>query len=183
MTCAAALIGAVAISATPSLAMDSPSPAITGPQSQSAPSGGGTAKSDKKSSAKKKKAPEKRSQQDFIDGYHHAHDLIYQDKDYDAGIAALRALHHDDNPDVANLLGYSSRKLGRYDDSKFWYEKALAADPKHTRTWQYYGMWQLEQGNRLKAEEYLGTIKSICGEGCDDYKSLLAALNDEHVTY
>ena len=180
MICAAALIGAVAISATPGFAVDSRDPVMTGPQLQSAPPGG-TAKPAKKSTAKKKKAPVKKSEQDFINGYHQAHDLIYQKQDYIAGIAALRALHHDDNADVANLLGFSSRKLGRYDDAKFWYEKSLAADPKHTRTWQYYGMWQLEQGNRLKAEEYLGTIKSICGENCDDYKSLLAALNGSAV--
>ena len=36
-------------------------------------------------------------------------------------------------------------------DSKIWYEKALAADPNHVRTWSYYGIWQVEQGNRLKA--------------------------------
>ena len=34
---------------------------------------------------------------------------------------------------------------------RYWYERALAADPKHVRTWQYYGMWQVEQGNMLKA--------------------------------
>ena len=30
---------------------------------------------------------------------------------------------------MATLLGYASRKLGRYDDAKYWYEQALAADP------------------------------------------------------
>jgi tetratricopeptide (TPR) repeat protein len=33
------------------------------------------------------------------------------------------------------LLGYASRKLGRYDDAKYWYDKALAADPNHALTW------------------------------------------------
>ena len=57
--------------------------------------------------------------------------------------------------DVANLIGFASRKLGRYEDAKAWYEKALASDPNHTRTWSYYGMWHAEQGNRLKAEDFL----------------------------
>jgi hypothetical protein len=35
-----------------------------------------------------------------------------------AAITALRALDHDDNADVANLIGYANRKLGRYDDAK-----------------------------------------------------------------
>ena len=58
-------------------------------------------------------------------------------------------------PDVANYLGYTARKLGDYELSKYWYERALATDPKHVRTWQYYGMWQVEQGNMLKAADFL----------------------------
>lgn len=131
--------------------------------------------------ADSKSAPDKKSEREFRDGYKRAYALIYKQHDYAGGIAVLRTLGYDDHADVANLIGFSSRKLGRTDDARVWYEKALAADPKHTRTWQYYGMWQLEQGNRLKAEEYLGTIKSICGENCDDYKSLLAALNGSAV--
>src|ERR1700694_2249475 len=50
---------------------------------------------------------------------------------------------------------------------------ALAADPRHTRTWQYYGLWHLEQGNRLKAEDHLEKIHLICGNTtCEDYTSL-----------
>ena len=64
-------------------------------------------------------------------------------------------------PDVANLIGYSSRKLGRYDDAKTWYEQALAADPAHARTWSYYGMWHAEQGNLLKARDYLATVATL----------------------
>ena len=80
-----------------------------------------------------------------------AYALIYKQHNYEAGIAKLKALGHDEHPDVATLIGYASRKLGRYDDAKFWYEKALAADPNHARTWSYYGMWHAEQGNLLKA--------------------------------
>ncbi len=125
-----------------------------------------------------KPATDKKSQNEFLQGYKQAYNLIYKKHDYAGGIAALKALGHDDHADVANLIGFSSRKLGRYDDAKLWYEKALAADPKHTRTWQYYGMWHLEQGNRLKAEEHLEKIRYTCGgQGCDDYKALNDALN------
>jgi tetratricopeptide (TPR) repeat protein len=68
-----------------------------------------------------------------------AYALIYEKGDYEAAITALRALDHDDNADVANLIGYASRKLGRYDDAKVWYERSLAADPNHAVTWSYYG--------------------------------------------
>ena len=127
-----ALIAASAFAlavALPALAVDSPSPMADQPKTQTpAP------KTDAKA-AKKKKAPkeEKKSEQQFIDGYKSAHAMIYKRHDYAAGIDKLKSLGHDDNADVANLIGYSSRKLGRYDDSKLWYERALAADPAHAR--------------------------------------------------
>ena len=74
---------------------------------------------------------------------------------YEAAFAAFKDLDADDHPDVANYLGYTARKLGDYELSKVWYERALAADPKHVRTWQYYGMWHVEQGNMLKAADFL----------------------------
>jgi len=128
--------------------------------------------------AETKPATDKKSQNKFLEGYKHAYNLIYKQQDYAGSIKALKALGHDEHADVANLIGFSSRKLGRYDDAKVWYEKALAADPNHTRTWQYYGMWHLEQGNRLKAEEHLEKIRYICGgNGCEDYKALNDALS------
>ena len=73
----------------------------------------------------------------------------------------MKALGHDDRADVANLIGYSYRKLGDYKVSQVWYERALKADPDHVRTWQYYGLWQLEQGNRDQAQYHLNRIGAI----------------------
>jgi tetratricopeptide (TPR) repeat protein len=85
-----------------------------------------------------------------------AYALIYDTGDYQAGISALRAMGYDDNADVATLLGYASRKLGRYDDAKYWYDKALATDPNHhALTWSYYGMWHAEQGNLSRPKTIL----------------------------
>jgi tetratricopeptide (TPR) repeat protein len=134
----------------------------------------------------KKKAPEKsdkKSERPFIDGYRHAYALVYEKQDYSAAIGTLRTLGRDEHPDVANLIGFSSRKLGRTEDARVWYEKALAADPNHTRTWQYYGMWHLERGDRAKAEEHLRTIATICGTECEDYTSLKLALAGEGLVY
>jgi len=121
-------------------------------------------------------------QEDFLKGYHAAYALIYDKSDYAGGIAALRALGYDDHPDVATLIGYASRKLGRYDDAKYWYDKALAVDPKHATTLSYYGMWYAEQGNLLKAKDYLEKVRSACGLECSPYKQLSAAINGT-VTY
>jgi tetratricopeptide (TPR) repeat protein len=139
---------------------------------------------DKKSKKKQSddKQQDKKSQNDFIDGYKAARALVLDGK-YDDGIKAFHALGRDSHPDVANYLGYASRKMGNYDEAKVWYETALAADPRHTRTWQYYGLWHLAQGNRLKAEDHLEKIHLICGNTtCEDYTSLKAAL-DGKVSY
>jgi tetratricopeptide (TPR) repeat protein len=128
------------------------------------------------------KPADKKSDLDFRNGYKLAYDAIYSRQDYTGGIAMLRTLGHDDHPDVANLIGFSSRKLGRTEDAKAWYEKALAADPDHSRTWQYYGLWHLERGDRAKAQQHLERIALICGQGCEDYTSLRDALNGD-MTY
>jgi tetratricopeptide (TPR) repeat protein len=143
------------------------------------PDGGNAPKpapSEQKGSAKKKKK-QQQSEQQLREGYLAARALIMDGK-YQAGIAAMHALHQDNNAEVANYIGFAERKLGHYDAAKIWYEKALAADPKHTRTWQYYGMWHLEQGNFLKASDHLDKIRLICGNTeCNDYKALEAALD------
>ena len=172
---AAAIITA-AVAGAPGLAAaietNGPTPPST-PSSQ--PSGTTTTK-------QKPKKQKNSSAEDFLKGWHHAYALVYDKGDYEAGIAALRALGYDDNADVATLLGYASRKLGRYDDAKLWYERALAADPNHAVTWSYYGMWQAEQGNVLKAKDDLEKVRLICGTDCKAYKMLQDAI-DGTVTY
>jgi tetratricopeptide (TPR) repeat protein len=112
----------------------------------------------------------------FSQGYRAAYATIYDRNDYAAAIEQLKALGHDDHPNVANLIGYSYRKLGDYKLSQVWYERALKADPNHVLTWQYYGLWQIEQGNRDQAQYHLSRIAAICGTDCEEYRSLAAAL-------
>ncbi len=121
----------------------------------------------------KTKKPKSSSAEKFLSDWHKAYALVYDKEDYIGGIAALRAMGYDDNADVATLIGYASRKLGRYDDAKYWYHKALAADPNHALTWSYYGMWQAEQGNVLKAKDDLEKVRAICGNTeCHEYVAL-----------
>jgi predicted Zn-dependent protease len=112
----------------------------------------------------------------FASGYRAAYATIYDRNDYADAIEQLKALGHDDQPNVANLIGYSYRKLGDYKLSQVWYERALQADPNHVLTWQYYGLWQIEQGNRDAALYHLSRIAAICGTDCEHYRSLAAAL-------
>src|SRR5437667_11065154 len=78
------------------------------------------------SKSKKKKTSEVTpSIQDgaFAKGYRAAYATIYQRNDYAAAIEQLKALGHDDSAAVANLIGYSYRKLGDYKVSQIWYER------------------------------------------------------------
>ncbi|MFN3347571.1 tetratricopeptide repeat protein [Pseudorhodoplanes sp.] len=128
------------------------------------------------------KPTEKKSELEFRSGYKLAYDAVYLRQDYAGAVLILSALGHDDHPDVANLIGFASRKLGRTEDARHWYEKALAADPNHARTWQYYGLWHLERGDRAKAQAHLERIALICGEACEEFVSLKDALNGK-LTY
>jgi tetratricopeptide (TPR) repeat protein len=112
----------------------------------------------------------------FLAGYHAAYATIYDRHDYAGAVEQLKALGQDDRADVANLLGYSYRKLGDYKVSQIWYERALQADPNHVRTWQYYGLWQLEQGNREQAAYHLQKIAQLAGTDSSEYRSLASAL-------
>jgi len=125
----------------------------------------------------KKKKQKKKSDAEFLREYRAARALIV-DGHYKEGIAAMHAIGHDEHPDVANYIGYAYRKMGDYKDSQIWYEAALKADPNHVRTWSYYGMWQMEQGNRLKALDDLQKVKLICGTtSCEEYRELKAVID------
>ena len=150
------------------------------PVVNSAKAAGGDSPSPPADSTKDKKKKDKSSSIDdprFIEGYRAAYATIYDRNDYTSAIAQLKALGQDDRADVANLIGYSYRKLGDYKVSQLWYERALQADPNHVRTWQYYGLWQLERGNREQAQYHLNKIASLCGTECVEYRSLAEALD------
>ncbi len=126
----------------------------------------------KKKPGKKHSKKERQSYRHFLKGYRAARAMILA-KHYNDGIVAMHALGHDEHPDVANYIGYAYRKMGDYADSKIWYEKALAADPNHVRTWSYYGMWQMEQGHRGMALADLAKVRLICGNTqCREYREL-----------
>jgi hypothetical protein len=147
------------------------------PSPSSAPASKGTT-----ATHRAKKKPSKQSlfnDPAFAGAYREAYATIYDGHDYAGAIALLKALGHDDHPNVANLIGYSYRKLGDYKLSQVWYERALKADPNHVLTWQYYGLWQIEQGNRDSAQYHLSRIAAICGTGCEEYRSLAAALEQK----
>src|SRR6202790_3491064 len=86
---------------------DPPSATPPPPDTKSAP----------KSTSRSKKKNSKQSSlddADFRQGYRAAYAAIYDRNDYAAAIGQLKRLGRDDNANVANLIGYSYRKLGDY---------------------------------------------------------------------
>ena len=170
---AALLVTAVSIKPVTVFAMGTDSPP---------PSDDGKKKKKKKDQSVIEQQEQQLAQEKFLREYRAARQLIL-DGQYEAGIAAMHALGRDDHPDVANYIGYANRKMGNYDQSKIWYEAALKADPNHVRTWSYYGMWHMEQGNRLKALDNLQKVQLICGNtSCEEYRQLKDVI-DGKATY
>jgi tetratricopeptide (TPR) repeat protein len=172
------------LSISPVFARGAPTPAHPPPVSNTVDPG--DSHHSGKSSQKKKPRQDRQSEreyQEFVRGYRSARALVLDGK-YTEAIMAFRDLGHDENPDVANYVGYAYRKLGDYDLSKVWYDKALVADPNHVRTWEYYGLWHLEQGNRLKARDFLEKIGLLCGNlTCQEYVDLKGAIEEGRDNY
>ena len=79
------------------------------------------------------------------------------------------------NADAYNLLGYSSRWLGKYDEAFAAYDKALALDPKHKGALEYSGVAYLKVNQKAKAEAQLARLKSICVT-CEETTDLAKAI-------
>ena len=149
-------------------------PVIT--SAYAAPDNDAPAPAPAKKGKKKSEAAPGQDYAKFAEGYRAAYTTIYDRHDYAGAIDQLKALGRDDTAAVANLIGYSYRKLGDYKLAQIWYERALKADPNHVRTWQYYGLWQVEQGNRDQAQYHLTRIAQLAGTGSEEYRSLAAAI-------
>ena len=78
--------------------------------------------------------------------------------------------------DALNYLGYSHRKLGRFDDALAWYRKALAVNPDHKGANEYLGELHLQMGDLGKAEERLAHLDKVCFFGCDEFDDLKNAI-------
>ena len=79
------------------------------------------------------------------------------------------------NADAYNLLGYSSRWLGKYDEAFAAYDKALALDPKHKGALEYSGVAYLKVNQKDKAEAQLAKLKAICST-CEETTDLTKAI-------
>lgn len=94
------------------------------------------------------------------------------------GLLKLESKTDKSNPDVWNLLGFASRKLGKYSQSEKAYTKALAIDPNHKGALEYLGELCLTLGDISKAQSILSKLRKVCPTGCPELTSLESSLKN-----
>ena len=99
-------------------------------------------------------------------------------KDYNGAIALLTQIvaSKPDDADANNLLGYSLRKTGKWQEAETFYLKALAKDAKHLGANEYLGELYAERGDLAKARERLKVLEAACGTTCEQSVDLKKAI-------
>lgn len=81
-----------------------------------------------------------------------------------------------DNADAWNYLGFSHRKLKKFDEAMNAYQKALAIEPNHRGANEYLGELYLQIDDLANARKRLKILDDACTFGCDEYDDLKAAI-------
>ena len=103
--------------------------------------------------------------------------LIAEER-YEEALAELEGVvaRDEGNADAWNLVGFSHRKLERYEPAMEGYARALAIDPRHTEAIEYLGELYLALDDLARAEEQLARLGEICASGCEEYEELEEAI-------
>ncbi len=110
--------------------------------------------------------------------------------DYELGVKAVKAANYGKalkllqkvvaakpgNADAWNYIGFSHRKLKKFDQAMTAYRKALAINPAHRGANEYLGELYLQTGDLAKAQERLKKLDDICTFGCEEFDDLKAAV-------
>ena len=81
--------------------------------------------------------------------------------------------------DTLNYLGFTSRKLGDFENGEKYYLQGLAIDPKHTGINEYLGELYVATNRHNLAIERLEVLK---GCNCEEYDELKAIIAGEKVS-
>ena len=74
------------------------------------------------------------------------------------------------NPDTLNYLGFTTRKLGDFENGEKYYLQGLAIDPNHIGINEYLGELYVVTNRMSLAKERLQILK---GCNCEEYSELL----------
>ena len=82
-------------------------------------------------------------------------------------------------PDTLNYLGFTTRKLGDYENGEKYYLQGLAINPTHIGINEYLGELYVATGRHNLAVERLEVLK---GCNCEEYEELKAIIAGEKVS-
>ena len=80
--------------------------------------------------------------------------------------------------DTLNYLGFTSRKLGDFENAEIFYSKGLEISPYHIRINQYMGELYVTTNQIDKAKERLAVLKNC---NCDEYNELELIIKNKGV--
>jgi len=103
--------------------------------------------------------------------------------DYPGAARILAQLAGSDptNPDVWNLFGFASRKMGRMGEASQAYDEALRLKPDHIGALEYQGEMFVDLKKPEDAAKNLAALKKICGD-CEEALDLEAYIAANPVT-
>ena len=102
---------------------------------------------------------------------------LIDQQDYKTAITTLMSLseNHMDDADVYNLLGFSHRKSGEFDDALAFYTKALTIDPDHKGALEYLGELYVDTNQLELANMQLEKLSELC-TFCKERRNLKKAI-------
>lgn len=99
---------------------------------------------------------------------------LINERRYDEALKSLAAARtaFGPHPDILTYEGYAWRKKGDFAKAEQYYKQALAVDPDHIGTIEYYGELKVATGDVAGAKKMLARLDALCTYGCADAEEL-----------
>ena len=82
------------------------------------------------------------------------------------------------NPDILNYMGFTTRKVGNFDQAEKFYLEGLKIKPNHNGINEYLGELYVQTNQIDKANERLAVLKNC---NCDEYSELQLIIKNKGV--
>ena len=82
------------------------------------------------------------------------------------------------NPDILNYMGFTTRKVGNFDQAEKFYLEGLKIKPNHNGINEYLGELYVQTNQIDKANERLAVLKNC---NCDEYNELQLIIKNKGV--
>ena len=82
------------------------------------------------------------------------------------------------NPDILNYMGYTTRKVGNFDQAEKFYLEGLKIKPNHNGINEYLGELYVQTNQIDKANERLAVLKNC---NCDEFNELQLIIKNKGV--